>query len=284
MKTIIVGTGNLSSELRRKTIGDMIVLSARQIVKDKSILKSLLDSDEVFNFIFNCFHTSAKLYGCPLNSLVENSISNLSVIISVIEESCCCINKVIYSSSSSVYGIASTNACSEVTPVSPNSLYATLKLACEQLIKEFCSSKGVDYTITRIFNMYGGDDKFSIINKIINAAVYKFPLTIINNGLGVRDFIHVNDVADIYFKLLVVKNVPIINIGSGVGVSISELINRIEKEGVFLSLKHKSNPNEIHKSVANIKLLRTLFVEKDFRAVRDDLHNSIKKVVSKSYG
>ena len=45
--------------------------------------------------------------------------------------------------------------------------------------------------------MYGGNDEFSIISKIINVYKDNSILNLVNNGEGIRDFIHINDVIEI---------------------------------------------------------------------------------------
>ena len=102
------------------------------------------------------------------------------------------ISKIIYSSSSSVY-----NSIGNDNHLGNRDLYSSSKLACENMIKNFVKKK-VDFTIARIFNMYGGHDQFSIISKIQNAIKYKKKIFLNNKGESVRDFIHINDVCKIY--------------------------------------------------------------------------------------
>ncbi len=70
--------------------------------------------------------------------------------------------------------------------------------------------------------MYGADDNFSIISKIIKAYKNNEELNIVNNGNAIRDFIHIEDVVDIYSKILDKKDIKILNIGSGNGSSIKK--------------------------------------------------------------
>ena len=87
----------------------------------------------------------------------------------------------------------------------PLSLYSSLKITSEKLIEGFCSEMNIDYIIARVFNMYGGNDNFSVISKIINASLLKKTLHLVNNGTSVRDYIHINDVVNCY-KLMLKSN------------------------------------------------------------------------------
>ncbi len=72
--------------------------------------------------------------------------------------------------------------------------------------------------------MYGGDDNFSIVSKIIDSYRGGDRLTIFNNGSAIRDFIHIDDVVYIYNRLLSLRNrAKVLNIGLGVGISVADI-------------------------------------------------------------
>ena len=176
------------------------------------------------------------------------------------------MNKIIYTSTAAVYG---DNKCSAETDVlKPSSLHASLKASNEKLIEKFCVDNKIDYTITRVFNMYGGNDEFSIISKILLAIRKNKELTIINNGNSIRDFIHVQDVADIYVKLIDIKNVRVLNIGTGIGKSVKNIIKSCKKYNANISTKNIFL-DEIKTSTANIEILSKLLNKKSFIQVED---------------
>lgn len=183
------------------------------------------------------------------------------------------VAKIIYTSSASVYG--NNPECKESDTPAPKNLYGTLKLSSEKLLEAFCNTMHIDYTIARIFNMYGGNDQFSIINKILRSAKKHETITIVNNGDAIRDFIHLRDVAETYLKLLEVKNVPLLNIANGVGISIKSILDSIERTGVKLQ-KVYIDRNEINTSVASVDLLSHYSDIGSFIQVDD----YIKKVLS----
>ena len=116
--------------------------------------------------------------------------------------------------------------------------------------------------------MYGGNDEFSIISKIFLVIKTNKKLTVVNNGSSIRDFIHVQDVADIYRKLLDTKNVQVLSIGTGIGKSIADIIQTFKKYNAILSIKNITR-NEIYTSVANIEILNKILNKKSFIQIED---------------
>jgi UDP-glucose 4-epimerase len=185
------------------------------------------------------------------------------------------INKIIYSSSSAVYG--NNELCHESDPLQPRSLHSSLKIANEKLIERFSNEKKIDYTIARIFNMYGGDDHFSIISKIKNAYLNGDTLNIFNNGNATRDFIHICDVVEVYRTLLDHKiNASILNLGRGIEMSVSELLIFLEKNNIFIKTNSKAR-NELKTSTADISTLLDIMGEREFIKIKDFLLEKMKE-------
>jgi len=264
-KTIVIGKhSNLSNHLVDK-LNNATVVSSRDIMSDVNILSKYKDQE--INLIFNNFQPAIKL-----NEMVNaeeytmNCIGVTSKILNYCLTGNIKINKIIYTSSAAVYG---DNKCSvETDELKPSSLYASLKVSNEKLIEKFCVDNKIDYTIVRLFNMYGGNDEFSIISKILLAIRKNKELTIINNGNSIRDFIHVQDVADIYVKLIDIKNVRVLNIGTGIGKSVKNIIKSFKKYDANISAKYIFL-NEIKTSTANIEILSKLLNKKSFIQVED---------------
>ena len=159
------------------------------------------------------------------------------------------INKIILSSSSSIYTIQDN------IEKSKRNYYACIKQSNESLFLDLCADTKIDLIIARIFNMYGGRDKFSIIRKLFDSYHLKEKIFISNQGMSVRDFIHVEDVANIYFKLLDSKIKGVVNVGSGKGYSINNLINYVGKKKLnitYNNIKKKIDYSDISISSSNI--------------------------------
>ena len=264
-KTIVIGKhSNLSNHLVDK-LNNATVVSSRDIMSDVNILSKYKDQE--INLIFNNFQPAIKL-----NEMVNaeeytmNCIGVTSKILNYCLTGNIKMNKIIYSSTAAVYG---DNKCSvETDELKPSSLHASLKVSNEKLIEKFCVDNKIDYTIVRVFNMYGGNDEFSVISKILLAIRKNKELTIINNGNSIRDFIHVQDVADIYVKLIDIKNVRVLNIGTGIGKSVKNIIKSCKKYNANISTKNIFL-DEIKTSTANIEILSKLLNKKSFIQIED---------------
>ena len=136
------------------------------------------------------------------------------------------ICKIIYTSSSSVYNISQNISSTKPDKIN-RALYSSFKLSAEKLIKNFSNKNNIDYYIMRIFNLYGdANDNFSFIEHIIKKKVKGEKIKLINNGASIRDFIHVDDVSKIYFKVLNGKfETGYYDIGTGKGYSIKSIVD-----------------------------------------------------------
>ena len=262
--TLIIGKeSNLSKQLDSK-ITKTILISARAIQEDCELLSKY--KNQKINIIFNNFQSSTQLNNLKNSSeYISNAIVTTSLVLDYFKESD--INKIIYTSSSSVYG--NNILCSEEDEVKPLNLHSSLKIANEKLIEKFCTDNEIDFSITRIFNMYGADDKFSVISRILSAAKNSAEITIVNSGNAIRDFIHIDDVVEVYTKLLKTK-VKVLNIGTGAGTSIKSLLDFLHYRGIDLKVKNIQR-DELKVSTADIKLLKNRVGKESFNKLEDYL-------------
>jgi UDP-glucose 4-epimerase len=167
------------------------------------------------------------------------------------------IPRFIFISSCSVYGDSSNSA--EDKSCSPVSMNGFTKLFNEELVKSVCETNSIDYLILRVFNSYGGDDQFSVVQKLISCAKLKRPFTLLNEGIAERDFIHVDDVAQVVCALAVMPlGREIINVGSGRSVRIVDLLKAVEEKFGKIAVVAEQRPGEAIYSRANINKLSKL--------------------------
>jgi len=170
----------------------------------------------------------------------ETNETNITGTLNVLEASRLCgVKRVIYSTSSSVYGnqpipfIETMGAC----PMSP---YGLQKYVGEEYCRLWSLIYGLETVSLRYFNVYGpryrADDSL-VIGKFLLQKQEGKPLTITGDGEQTRDFTHVQDVvhANLLAMLSIgVGNGEVINIGAGNPVSINKLADIIGGEKQYI--------------------------------------------------
>ena len=160
------------------------------------------------------------------------------------------LEKIIFSSTASVYGNPKKLNVSEKDDLNPLNPYAETKLKLENYLINKSKSCSIRYIILRYFNVAGADEKLRsgliskysthLIKIASEVAVNKRDEMIINgddydtkDGTAVRDYIHVSDLADIHLasaEYLNENNISnIFNCGYGKGFSVKEVIETFNK-------------------------------------------------------
>jgi len=266
-KTLIFGSrSNLSRQLK-KNISNSELISSDIALNNKNYLRQF-KSCENLNIIINSFYPASKLnnYSEPV-AYIQSSVLTLANILNQIKELPVNIGKILYTSSSSVYGI--NNLCRESDVLMPLNLHSSLKVSSEKMIEGFCNEMNIDYIIARVFNMYGGNDKFSIISKVIDSDLLCNTLHLVNYGASVRDYIHINDVVMCYKSILKSDTHGVINVASGKGESIKNILEFLKVEGVHKFDIKNHEKSEVGISVANIETLGRVVDCNDFVDVID---------------
>jgi UDP-glucose 4-epimerase len=141
------------------------------------------------------------------------------------------IKKVVFSSSSEVYGEPLKTPISESDRLHPKSVYAVTKLAGEEYLKAYHDEHGLDYTIVRFFNIYGpGQVAEFVLPKFIRSAMAGKPITVNGDGKQTRSFCYVDDAARGVYLALVSKkaNGHVFNIGNDrAGTSMTDLASKV---------------------------------------------------------
>lgn len=183
----------------------------------------------------------------PLKYYQNNLISTMNLLSCMQEYG---VKKLVFSSSATVYGNPKSLPIKEDFPLQTTNPYGTTKLMIEQILKDvYQANPDLDITILRYFNPIGahksgllGEDPNGIPNNlmpyVVRVAMGTLPVLSIFgsdyntiDGTGVRDYIHVLDLAKGH--LLALKNpksgLKIYNLGTGKGTSVLELVNMFEK-------------------------------------------------------
>ena len=168
--------------------------------------------------------------------------------------------KVVYASSSSVYGNPKKIPIKESYEKNPINPYAETKLKKEELAKKY-SEMGVKVIGLRYFNVFGkGQSKeyAGVLKLFLNKIKNKLPPKVNGDGTQFRDFVHVSDVANA--NILAMKsniNHEFFNVGTNTSITILELATKIiEFSG--LDIKPDFGPaleGDVMKTIADIDLI-----------------------------
>lgn len=143
------------------------------------------------------------------------------------------VPRIVFASSSTVYGSAAAPGLSEQTLPQPMSVYAATKLMGEQLLAMYGAMHGFNHCSLRLFNVYGPrqstDHPYANVTcKFSHAAANGLPIDLYGDGEQSRDFVYVDDVVRAF--LLVLEDSPsaVYNIGTGRETRIRDLIETLE--------------------------------------------------------
>jgi UDP-glucose 4-epimerase len=172
------------------------------------------------------------------------------------------------SSGGTVYGRSTTPLIREDHPTDPITAYGVLKLAGEKFAGLYARESGTATRILRCANVYGEgqrtDRDQGVVGTFLSALRQGSPVTLYGGGAMVRDFVHAGDVAAAVTRLRPTlpphQGNDIVNVGSGLGVSVSELLSLMEDVvGVKATVRQMpSRPFDVERNVLDIGRLRSL--------------------------
>lgn len=195
--------------------------------------------------------------------------------------------KVVYASSSSVYGNPLSIPIGEDDPKNPINPYAQTKLDDEVLAEKY-SKYGVSIIGLRYFNVFGErqSENYAGVIKLFLERIQNHKPPIINgDGLQIRDFVYVGDVvrANVMALESNIKN-AFINIGTENTISILDLANQIIKSsGLALKPIHRNAlEGDVHKSQADIALAKKLLNWEPKIKLKDWLNETVYNLIKKN--
>ena len=263
----VVVLDNLSNS-SPKAIGRVEAITGKKIkfyecdILDRDGMRTIFQENSIDAVIhFAGLKAVGESVAVPLK-YYENNISGTVYLLEVMQEFG--VKKIVFSSSATVYGMTDKMPLTEDLPTSANSPYGQTKLMIEQILQDLAvSDQDWSISLLRYFNPVGahesgtiGENPKGIPNNLMpyitQVALGKLPeLSIFGNdyptkdGTGVRDYIHVVDLAEGHIKALdkvnTTKGVMIHNLGTGVGYSVLDLVKAFE-EANGLTIPYKIAP------------------------------------------
>ena len=182
----------------------------------------LSDADILFHFAADPEVRTG--YSKPEDSFEQNIVNTFNLLQKIKQSK---IKKIVFASSSSVYGdakIIPTNE--EYGPLSPISHYGASKLACEAMVSSFCHNYNIEGVILRPANVIGLRGRHGLIWDLVHKLkINQDELELLGDGKQTKSFIHISDAIDgIFFSLNNLQDkVEVFNLGSEDSVEIMDV-------------------------------------------------------------
>ena len=170
------------------------------------------------------------------------------------------VGKVVYSASSSCYGIPDIVPTPETAEIQPQYPYALTKFLGEQIVLHWSHVYGIPSVSTRLFNVYGPRSRTSgtygaVFGVFLAQKLNKKPFTVVGDGTQTRDFTYIEDVT----SALVIASESnlkgeIINIGSDNTYSVNQVVALLGGEVVFIP-KRPGEPDCTWADISKVKKL-----------------------------
>jgi len=193
---------------------------------DSSLVKKYLDKD--YDYVVNLGgYINHKLFKDGGGNLIDTHFITIQNLVEVLPRNK--LKRFVQIGSSDEYGdnVAPQNESQREAPISP---YSFAKSAATHFLQMLYRTEGFPVVILRPFLVYGvGQDDNRFIPQIIQGCINnnKFP---VSAGEQLRDFCHIDDISNAIFLALSNNNAhgEVINIASGVSVSIKDVISLIK--------------------------------------------------------
>ena len=213
-------------------------------------------------------HLAARIsvpesWATPHEYMVQNTLSTIHLAELAVATG---VKKFVLASSSSVYG----------DPMSP---YGSSKMLSELYLER---KKELNSYLLRFFNVYGkGQNReySGVITLFLEALVNNTPLKVYGDGEQKRDFVYVEDLAQIlkFFCETDKKLAGAIDIGKGKSNSVTELIALLfQITGKTVAVKHKPERQEIKNSLAHTAELKNVLPDFTFKTLQQGLEAMLK--------
>ena len=190
------------------------------------------------------------------------------------------VGKVVYSASSSCYGIPDVVPTPESAEIRPQYPYALTKFLGEQIVLHWSHVYGIPSVSTRLFNVYGPRSRTSgtygaVFGVFLAQKLNKKPFTVVGDGTQTRDFTYVEDVTS---ALLTASESnlkgEIINIGSDNTYSVNNVVELLGGEVVYIP-KRPGEPDCTWADISKVKKLLkwspTVSIEQGIKNLLDNI-------------
>lgn len=217
-------------------------------VGDQDLVEDVLGEHEIESVVhFAGDKDVGESMARPERYFRNNVAGTLSLLTAMANRGC---DRLIFSSSCSVYGTPARLPVTEDSPIRPESPYAESKALVERMLVWFERSHGIQSLSLRYFNAAGADfggrigedwgRSQNLIPVVMKAALGVIPVVEVfgtdfptPDGTAIRDYVHVADLADAHLKgleyLVAGGSLEAVNLGTGHAASVREVIDMVKK-------------------------------------------------------
>ena len=244
---------------------------------DIDILQSVVGGAEiVFHFVSSTVPGDATDEG---GELIQNVIQTLQLL------KLCCrvkVGRIVFVSSSSVYGQQEELPISESASTNPISSHGIHKLTIEKYLQLYKYQNGLDCKILRLSNPYGPGQDINGRQGFIAIAIGKLlagqPIEVRGDGTSVRDFVYIDDVVEALHLIATAEiEDTVINVGSGCGYTLNQIISIIERlVGKTIDISYiDSRYVDIPKSILDVSRAREILGQGSKTSIEDGIANTL---------
>ncbi len=241
----VVVLDDLSRGFRQAVLDTPLVVG--KVGERETVLKVLREHQVDTVMHFAAYTIVPESVSEPLKYYGNNTCSTRSLLESCLEAG---VKHFVFSSTAAVYGIPEAGVAAEDTPTAPINPYGTSKLMSEWMLRDVSAASPLKHVALRYFNVAGSDTqgrvgqatpKATLLIKVAcEHAVGKRPEVAIYgtnyttpDGTGVRDYIHVEDLASAHLDALDYLREgggsTVLNVGYGHGYSVREVLQSVER-------------------------------------------------------
>ena len=188
------------------------------------------------------------------------------------------VKKLIFASSSSVYGNSSAEIFSEdLKVVEPISQYAATKSSDEQFIYTYTRLYGIQAVCLRFFTVYGPRQRPDLaISKFTRLILKGEPVPMYGDGTTMRDYTYIDDIVSGIMGAVAYDRTPyeIVNLGGGEPITLKRMIETIEAElgRTAIITRLPMQPGDVNKTVCDYSKAQALWGYKPGTAFKEGIH------------
>lgn len=199
------------------------------------------------------------------------------------------VGRLVYASSSSVYGDADRYPTRETDLPKPKSPYGVTKLAAEHLVSLFARNFGLPTVALRYFTVFGPRQRPDMaMHRLVHSAITGDPFPLFGTGEQIRDFTYVDDVVEANIKAATaaIESEAVFNIAGGGSVTLSEVIAIVERlTGRQIPIERTAaQKGDVHRTGGSIERAATVLEWTPQVSVEEGLEHQVAWHVRKESG